>query len=56
MSLAPELCLAVEDAEAGIAAAQAAGMTTIGIGPEERVGAADYIYPFVGEIKLADLV
>lgn len=56
MSLAPELCLVVEDAEAGIAAAQAAGMTTIGIGPEERVGAADYIYPSVAEINLADIV
>jgi len=56
MAVAPEYCIVVEDAEAGIAAAQAAGMATIGIGPEERVGAADYIYPSVAHIKLGDLV
>ncbi len=53
--LPPEACLVVEDAEAGIAAARAAGMATIGIGPPERVGAADYIYPSVAAVRLEDI-
>ncbi len=56
LSLPPEACLVVEDAEAGIAAARAAGMATIGIGPPERVGAADYIYPSVEAIRLEDIL
>ncbi len=55
LGLPPEVCLVIEDAEAGIAAARAAGMATIGIGPSERVGAADYIYPSVASINLEDL-
>ena len=54
--LPPEACLVVEDAEAGITAARAAGMATIGIGPSERVGAADYIYPSVGAIRLEEIL
>lgn len=34
----PDACVVVEDAEAGIEAARAAGMRVIGIGPNERVG------------------
>ncbi len=56
LAIAPEFCIVVEDAEAGIAAAQAAGMATIGIGPAERVGAADYIYPSVAAIRLRDIL
>ncbi|MGM0682402.1 MAG: beta-phosphoglucomutase [Thermodesulfobacteriota bacterium] len=56
MEVAPEHCLVVEDAAAGITAAQRAGMYTIGIGPEERVGAADYVYPSVAEIRLEDII
>lgn len=56
LMLAPAYCLVVEDAEAGIAAAKAAGMVTVGIGPEERVGAADYIYPSVDDVSLEDLI
>jgi beta-phosphoglucomutase len=39
----PEACVVVEDAEAGIEAARAAGMRVIGIGPYERVGKADLV-------------
>ncbi len=56
LSLPPQACLVIEDAEAGIAAAKAAGMTTIGIGPVERVGAADHIYPSVAAIRLAEII
>ncbi len=56
LSLPPQACLVVEDAEAGIAAARAAGMTTIGIGPVERVGAADHLYPSLAAIKLEEIL
>jgi beta-phosphoglucomutase len=56
LELPPEACLVVEDAEAGIAAARAAGMTTIGIGPAERVGSADYVYPSVAEVRLEEII
>lgn len=55
LAVTPGLCIVVEDAEAGITAARAAGMRTIGIGPEERVGEADYIYPSVAAIRLEDI-
>lgn len=45
-----EQCLVVEDAEAGVAAAKNCGMRTIGIGPAERVGAADYRFDSTGQI------
>lgn len=56
LNLPPSRCLVVEDAEAGVAAAKAAGMATIGIGPQERVGAADYIYPSVADIILEEVL
>lgn len=56
LGLSPTECLVVEDAEAGVEAALAAGMLTIGIGPRERVGAADYVYPTVAEIRIEDIL
>jgi beta-phosphoglucomutase len=41
LTVPPSTCVVVEDAEAGIEAARAAGMRVIGIGPADRVGAAD---------------
>jgi beta-phosphoglucomutase len=41
----PENCLVVEDAQAGIEAAHAAGMAALGLGPQERVGAAELVFP-----------
>ena len=55
LGVEPEFCIVVEDAEAGIEAAQAAGMATIGIGPPDRVGAADHVYPSVSDIRLEDI-
>ncbi len=48
-------CLVVEDAEAGIEAGKAAGMRTLGLGPPERVGAADYCLPDLDGVTLTDL-
>ncbi|GIV65671.1 MAG: beta-phosphoglucomutase [Bellilinea sp.] len=42
LGVEPSECLVIEDAEAGIAAGKAAGMRTLGLGPIERVGSADY--------------
>ncbi|MEB3177609.1 MAG: beta-phosphoglucomutase [Nostocaceae cyanobacterium] len=48
-------CVVVEDAAAGIAAAKAAGMWAVGLGPTERVGAADVVLPSLAGIHWRDL-
>jgi beta-phosphoglucomutase len=45
LGLKPQHCLVVEDATAGIEAALRAGMWTVGLGPQERVGAAHVVLP-----------
>ncbi len=52
----PAECVVVEDAAAGIEAAQAGGFRTIGLGPRERVGAADVILPSLAGVHLEDLL
>lgn len=42
INLPVDNCLVVEDAEAGVSGALEAGFITIGIGPKERVGHANY--------------
>jgi beta-phosphoglucomutase len=56
LGLAPEQCVVVEDAAAGIEAARSGGFHTIGLGPRERVGEADTIFPDLSEVRLADLL
>ncbi len=56
LAVYPSGCVVVEDAEAGIEAAQAAGMATIGIGPPERVGAADLVFYSVADIELEKIL
>lgn len=51
----PEHCLVFEDAEAGVAAALAAGMKCVGIGSPERLGNADLVLPAIGEFKASML-
>ncbi len=45
INLKPQSCLVLEDAAAGIEAAHAAGMPAVGLGPVERVGAAELVLP-----------
>jgi beta-phosphoglucomutase-like phosphatase (HAD superfamily) len=45
----------VEDATVGVQAAIAAGMRSIGIGPINRVGAADIVLPNLIGVHLVDL-
>lgn len=55
LGVAPQECLVVEDAAAGIDAGRAAGMRTLGLGPRERVGHADMVLPDLNGVHLADL-
>jgi kojibiose phosphorylase len=56
MGVPPDTCIVVEDAAAGIEAAQGAGMLTIGIGPKERVGKADLVLPNLEGVQIEDLL
>jgi len=56
LGLDPAVCVVVEDAAAGIQAAQAGGFLPIGIGPEERVGMADLVLPSLQGVHLNDLL
>lgn len=52
----PEQCLVVEDAAAGIEAAHAAGMPALGLGPLERVGAAELVLPSLEGQKAVEIL
>ena len=52
----PGECVVIEDAKAGIEAALAANMLTVGIGPFERVGNAHYRYDRIEEIRIDDII
>ncbi len=56
LDVPPANCLVVEDAAAGIQAAMAAGMATVGIGPEQRVGEADLVLTDLDGAAVADLI
>lgn len=45
LNIPPDRCVVIEDAESGIQAARAANMAVVGVGPPERVGAADLVVP-----------
>lgn len=49
-------CVVIEDAAAGVEAAQAAGMQVVGLGPKERVGAADVIFPSLAGVHWQDIL
>lgn len=52
----PADCLVVEDAAAGIEAAHAAGMRALGLGPVERVGAAELVLPSLASQTAAGIL
>lgn len=52
----PGLCVVIEDAAAGVAAALAAGMWTVGLGPGERVGAAHAVLADLTEVDVDRLL
>lgn len=56
LGLPPGECVVVEDAAAGIEAARAGGFRSVGIGPVERVGAADAVFPSLADLHLADIL
>ena len=45
LQIEPAQCLVIEDAAAGVLAALAAGMKVVGVGPQERLSAADLVLP-----------
>jgi beta-phosphoglucomutase len=53
LDLKPEECVVVEDAAAGIQAGRAGGFHTVGLGPGQRVGNANVIFPSLEGIHLA---
>jgi len=50
ISVAPEHCVVIEDAIAGVEAANAAGMMSIGIGDREHLSHADYVLSSTSEL------
>ncbi len=55
LRLEPADCVVVEDAASGVEAALAGGIRTIGIGPDERVGAAQIILPSLESVSFEDI-
>jgi len=56
LGLPPGECVVVEDAAAGIEAAIAGGFRSIGLGPIERVGTAEVVYPSLDGLLLAKIL
>ena len=52
LGLPPAECVVVEDAAAGIEAARAGGFRSAGLGPPERVGKADVVFPSLDGVHL----
>ncbi len=56
LGVPPAGCVVVEDAEAGIQAARAGGFRSVGLGPVERVGAADLVFPSLAGVRLEQIL
>ncbi|RPI23897.1 MAG: beta-phosphoglucomutase [Chloroflexota bacterium] len=55
LGVQPGDCIVIEDSQAGIEAAQAAGMCVIGLGPTQRVGGAFAVFNGLDRVHLRDL-
>lgn len=56
LNVNPNDCLVIEDAPAGVAAGLAAGMWVLGVGPYDRLKAADLILPTLADIRWLDIL
>lgn len=56
LGLRPDECVVVEDAAAGIEAAITGGFHTVGLGPVERVGRADAVFPSLADVHLTEIL
>ena len=56
LDVPPAFCAVVEDAEAGVDAALAAGMWAVGLGPQERVGHGHVRFASLDGVHLSDLL
>ncbi len=56
LQLPPPHCAVVEDAAAGVEAAIAGSFRSIGLGPVERVGAAEVVYPSLEGLHLKTIL
>lgn len=54
MNLNPARCVIFEDAESGVVAALAGGFRVVGIGPQERIGAAHLVRESLDGATIAD--
>lgn len=55
LGVKPEVCVVFEDAEAGIEAANRAGMYAVGIGDPDRLPGSDVVYPHLEGLTLEKL-
>jgi beta-phosphoglucomutase len=56
LGLPPSVCVVVEDAAAGVEAAIAGGFRSVGLGPVERVGAAQAVFPSLDGLHLTQIL
>lgn len=56
LGVAPDQCVGIEDAAAGVAAIKSAGMFAIGIGDPAVLHQADVTFPTTGEIDLSQIL